>query len=296
MSLEKKMMQFQSKMTVVNLFFAAVLLVFTRESFALSAKDIVKKSIDREDGKSSYSKSMMLSCTYKMLAGKKKCQSRPRKKTTEGVSLDIGKDEVSLLVVLTPASEKGMVFVQKSFDNADLDTQQSMYLPALKKIKRIVSESGSGPKTGTLFGSEFSYEDMEKRHVEDGTYKLLKEEVIDGVNCYVVESKPTQKRKPKTSYKRSISWISKSNFLVYKVELFDRKDVLKKTLVIKNYEKHSGIYIAGMMIMSNHQKRRMSMMRNLAYKINVKVEKDAFSERSLKDSAYRNKIIGRIQK
>lgn len=273
-----------------------ILLLFSYKSFAITGTEIIKKVFAKKKAQSSYTKANLLSCTYKDVDGKKKCISKPRKKSTEGVSLNKNGEGTTLMVILSPSNEKGMTFLQKSYEDVKKDTEQSMYLPALKKIKRIVSESGAGPKTGTLFGSEFSYEDMEKNRIEDGVYKLLKEEKLRKNKCFVVETLPTEQRKLKTSYKKVISWIDKKDFVVRKVEMYDRNDDLVKTLSLKKYKEFNGVSIPRLMVMTNHKKKRMSMIRNSDYNVNIEVNEKIFTERSLKDSAFRNKLLDKVKK
>lgn len=255
---------------------------------------IIRRVLNRDDGHSSYSKSMILSCPYEEKGDKKTCTASPRKKMTEGVSKDVGKDgkdEISLMIILEPASEKGMVFLQESYDDDSKDTEQSMYLPALKKMKRIVSESGEGPKTGSLFGSEFSYEDMEKVHFSDFTYSYVKDEVVDDANCYVIEEKPTDRRKQKSSYRKIVVWIDKAHDFARKIEMYHRNDELVKTLYLKDYEELKGIFVPKMMVMANHEKRRMSLIKTLEIKMNPEVPSGLFELRALEDAAFRESLM-----
>lgn len=271
---------------------------FSLNCYSLTADEIAKKFIDRDDGFSSYTQTTMFSCPFEMKSGKRKCSTSPRRKTIEGVSKDLsknGKDTIGLNIVISPASESGMVFMQKSFDEPTKDDEQFIYLPSLKKLKRIVSEEGSGPKTGSLFGSEFAYEDMERLDFEDATYKLMGEEDIKGRSTYVIESRPTAKRKSKTSYQRSKVWVDKEHFYIHKVEMYDTTTALIKTLFFRKYKEVKNIWSANVMLMVNHKNKRMSMFKVNKQVINIDVDKSLFSDRAVKDSAYRNQKLKPIQ-
>ena len=101
------------------------------------AKQIAKEMIDREDGKTLYSKVMLITCAYKNVGGKRKCSSNPVKKSIEALVVDVGEnleDTISLGIINDPPSEKNMAFLQKDYDEEGKESDQWMYLPALKKF------------------------------------------------------------------------------------------------------------------------------------------------------------------
>ena len=104
----------------------------------------------------------------------------------------------------------------------DRDDDMWIYLPAFGKVRRIASHA----KNGNFMGSDFTYEDMGDRKLNDYTYKLLKEETIGDKDCWVVESIP--KEGLTTDYSKIISWIWKDEFIELKEEFYDKKGNLKK--------------------------------------------------------------------
>ena len=263
------------------------------------AKKIAKKMIDRDDGRTSYNKSVLLSCEFKMSGTKRKCISKPRKKIIETISKDIGKglkDSINLSLIMYPSSDKGVAFLQKDYDMENKDSEQWMYLPALKKLKRIVSESSNSPKTGALFGSEIAYEDLEKVHLSDYEYSLLGEDAVDGRKVYVLESYPTKKRKPKTSYSSVKLWIDQESYMVLKSESYNRRGLLAKSFFFKKLKKINGIWVSQMMIVVNHKNNRMSMMKIQNVSINLEIPDGLFKTRALKDSSFRESKMKTIRK
>ena len=171
-----------------------------------------------------------------------------------------GRDSISMSYILEPATERGMAFKQYDYDEAKDTSEQWMYMPALKKLKRIVSDAGDGPRTGTLFGSEIGYEDIERRKLEDYTHQLVGEDTVDGQAVYIVESVPVAKHRAKTSYGKSKSWVNKSNYLLVKNELYNHQGTLAKTFFFKDIKEIDGIWISRKMLVVNHQNKRMSML------------------------------------
>ena len=163
-----------------------------------------------------------------------------------------------------------------------------MYFPALKKLKRIVSESPNSPKTGSVFGTEIAYEDNERLQLDDYEFAYLGDEVYDGVRCQVLEATPTAERRPRTAYGRQRIWIAPDSMAPLKRELFDKRSgKLVKTLFLKRVEQHGPSWIARMQIVVNHESRRMTLVRVDRLAVDVALDVSLFSERALEDASYR---------
>jgi len=263
------------------------------------AKQIAYKMINRNDGKSRYTKTVLLSCAFKKKGGKRKCSSKPRKKVMEGIAKDIGKggkDSINLSLISFPPSEKGVAFLQKDYDNTAKDSDQWMYLPALKRLKRIVSQSLNSPKTGSLFGSEIAYEDMEKIKLSDYEYSYLGEGKVDGKKVNILESFPTAKRAKKTSYGKGKIWVDMVSYIVLKSESYNRRGKLVKTFYSKKLKKIGGIWVARLFIVVNHKNQRMTMMKTDKIALNINVASGLFEVRALKDASFRESKMRAIRK
>lgn len=124
---------------------------------------------------------------------------------------------------------------------------QWLYLPALKRVKRISSTNKSGP----FVGSEFAFEDFTSLELNKFTYKWLREESCGEFNCDVVERYP---RYENSGYTKQIAWIDQSDFQIRKVDFYDRKDSLLKTLEQLDYRQYMNRYWrAHRLVMTNHQ-------------------------------------------
>ncbi|MEM9158733.1 MAG: outer membrane lipoprotein-sorting protein [Verrucomicrobiota bacterium] len=162
-------------------------------------------------------------------------------KTLEG----IGEGDKTLITFDQPRDVKGTAFL--SFTKKVGPDDQWLYLPALKRVKRISSNNKSGP----FVGSEFAYEDMTSQEVEKYTYKFLREEELDGEKCFVIERYPVD---PKSGYTRQISWIDQEHYRVMQIDFFDRKNELLKTLTFNGYQQYlDKFWRPELMRMENHQ-------------------------------------------
>ena len=265
----------------------------------LTARDIIQKMLERDDGRSNYTQNKLISCRYRLTNKRYKCSSRPRIKISEGISKDTGdsaRDTIALNLIIKPASEKGMAFLQHDFDAQSKDSEQWMYLPAMKKLKRIISETDDGPKTGTLFGSEIAYEDIEKRHINDATYELLGEEIVNKRKVWKIKSTPTAEQALKSSYAYTISWIDQEYLMATKFELYDRQGKLKKTFLQQKLENHNGIWVARQMMVINHANRRMSLMQTSKIVLNIDIPDALLGTRALNDAGYREAQLRPIRK
>lgn len=124
---------------------------------------------------------------------------------------------------------------------------QWLYLPALKRVKRI----SSGNKSGPFVGSEFAYEDLVSQEVDKYEYRWMRDEQCGDLECAVVERYP---RYENSGYTRQIVWWDKEEYRVQKIEYYDRKDTLLKTLTYHDYQEYNGEYWRpDRMAMVNHQ-------------------------------------------
>ena len=105
---------------------------------------------------------------------------------------------------------------------------QWMYLPAVKRVKRIDSVNKSGP----FMGSEFAFEDFSAQEVGKFSYKWLRDEPCGDRECHVVERRPLYEH---SGYTRQVVWTDTTDYQPRKVEYYDRKDELLKTLEMTDY-------------------------------------------------------------
>lgn len=160
-------------------------------------------------------------------------------------TLEVTNDgDKSLVIFDEPADVKGTVFL--SYTHATKPDDQWLYLPALKRVKRISSANKSGP----FMGSEFAYEDISSQEIPKYTYNYLRDETSDGQDCYVIERRPTY---ADSGYTRQLVWFDKQYYRPIKIEFYDRKDSPLKTLTYQGYRQYAGHWRADAMHMVNHQ-------------------------------------------
>jgi len=186
---------------------------------------------------------------------------------------DLGDVEKSIMFFLSPADVKNTSFMNWTYDS-DQSDDQWIYLPALKKTKRISSDS----KSDYFMGSDFTYDDLGDRKLEDDTHKLLREETVDGKECYVVESVSVDED---YMYFKTVVWVNKSNFIGVKKEFYDEDQDLLKVLAIKEVEEISGIWVITNSEMKNVQKNHRTSIVLSNIQINTGMSESKFSERMM---------------
>jgi hypothetical protein len=156
-------------------------------------------------------------------------------------SAESGHGDKSIIVFDAPRDVQGTALL--SHTRILEPDDQWLYLPALKRVKRI----SSGNKSGPFVGSEFAYEDLVSQEVEKYEYRWLRDEHCGELECAVVERYP---RYENSGYTRQVVWWDK----VQRIDFYDRKDVLLKTLKYNDYQEYQGDYWRpGSMSMVNHQ-------------------------------------------
>ncbi|MCD4791062.1 MAG: outer membrane lipoprotein-sorting protein [Bacteroidales bacterium] len=231
----------------------------------MTARDIIEKVYNRAEGDDQTSN---LTMTLINKSGKERI--RKIKQFTK----DMGDMEKSIMFFQSPADVKNTSFMNWTYDDESKSDDQWIYLPALKKTKRISSDS----KSDYFMGSDFTYDDLGDRKLDDDTHKLLREETIDGVAYYVVESTPKDED---YMYTKTITWIRKDSFIGLKKEFYDEDEDLLKTLHIKKFEKISGFIIITNSEMHNVQKDHKTKMVLSDIKINTGISDSKFTERMM---------------
>jgi outer membrane lipoprotein-sorting protein len=174
-----------------------------------------------------------------------------------------------------PADVKGTAIL--TFSHGLKPDDQWLYLPELKRVKRISSVNKSGP----FMGSEFAYEDIASWELEKYSYRYLGDEALDGNDCFIIENTPGYEH---SGYARQLEWLDKTIYQPRKIEFYDRKNSLLKTLVFSDYNQYLGRYWrAGRMDMINHQNGKSTTLFRKNYRFRIDMSDSDFSENSLKN-------------
>lgn len=187
-------------------------------------------------------------------------------------SRDFGDVEKKIMFFVAPADVKNTSFMSWSYDEEGKDDDQWIYLPALKKVKRISSDS----KSDYFMGSDFTYDDLGDRKPTDDNHTLLREEKLQGEDCYVVESIPKDED---YMYSKTVTWIIKDKWIGLKKEFYDEDGDLLKILTVNKYEKINGFWIIINTEMKNVQRDHKTVMELRNVKINTNIPKSKFTER-----------------
>jgi outer membrane lipoprotein-sorting protein len=235
------------------------------------AREIMQKVDARDDGKSIEEDLLMILIDKN---GKK------RVRDLKSYSKDFGEDEHRIMFFKSPADVKNTAFLTYDYDDPSKDDDQWLYLPALKKVKRIPSAD----KSGSFMGSDFSYFDMTDRDLEDYDFKLLKETKVRGHDAWVIQAIPRNKKVIKESgYTKTVGIVRKDNFVVVRSINF-MKHGKKKYMDIKKMHQQDGVWVPDEMTMTT-KKGNHTIHKTILKFDNIKVNKplsdDLFTTRRL---------------
>lgn len=180
---------------------------------------------------------------------------------------------------MEPADVKGTKFLTIVEQNGD--NVQRLYLPALKKIRRISSSN----KDGKFMGSDMSYYDMEDRDFEDYNYEFIAEnqtikgKSYEGMKFYVIKTTP---KDPEAPYAYSKIWVNMDNYSIYKITPYDKKGKLEKIIMIMSIEKHQGVSIPVKTLVINQKEKHKTMLVVDSIKVNSGLKSNIFEVQNLK--------------
>ena len=197
------------------------------------------------------------------------------------LSKDFGDDEHQLLFFLSPADVKDTGFLTFDYDDPDRDDDQWLYLPALKKTKRIAV----GDKSGSFMGSDFSYADMTLRALDRYDFSLMREADVNGVKVWQVEAIPrTAEEVAETGYTKSIFFVRQDNHVVTRAVHWVKKGSKLKYFEVRELHQIDGVWVATEMHMAT-KKAKATLHETVLESQNVRfgqdLAEDTFSLRRL---------------
>jgi outer membrane lipoprotein-sorting protein len=187
--------------------------------------------------------------------------------------IDLDEVEKQLMFFKSPADVKNTAFMNFTYNEEGKNDDQWLYLPALKKVKRISNSN----KDNDFMGSDFTYEDMEKRSPERDAHTLLATEMFNGEEVWLLEAVPVEEEQ----YSKKIAWISKDKLSPLKIDFYDEDEELLKTLTIKEIKKIDGFWIVKGQEMYNHQKNHTTKIDLTNIVINSGVLPSKFTQREM---------------
>ncbi len=242
------------------------------EAAELTGRQIMERVDEREDGDNSTQ-------DMEMILIDKNGSERVRE--IRSLRRDAGEDSESIMFFLSPADVRETGFLTYDYDGSERDDDQWLYLPALKKTKRIASSD----KSGSFMGSDFSYADMTERELDNYEYELLQEGEVNGHEVWVVQAVPiTEKERDETGYTKSIYWVRKDNDVVIRAKSWLERGGRNKYMEVKKLELIDGIWVATEMTMTTKKGSstlHKTVLRSSNVRFNQELPDDEFSVRRL---------------
>lgn len=242
-----------------------ILAVSAFAASAQSADEIVRSSRDRIEAKTTSSRSTMTIVAKNGTA---------TERLVDQYSLDADAGKRTVIVFQKPASVAGTRFLTVEVSGRDDD--QWIFLPSLGKVRRISSSEGSN----SFMGTDFSYDDLSApdRDVSEDVHRMLREENLDGADCWVIESVP---KAADYQYSKVVGWIEKDTRMQRRLEMFDRRGELVKILEVRKAETIQSILTPVESLMTNVQAKTSTTVVSSIVKYDEKIPEGVFTTRFL---------------
>ena len=182
-------------------------------------------------------------------------------------------DSKALLRFIAPAEVKGVALLIAN--HPDRSSDQWMWTPELARDRRIALQD----RTTRFFGTDFSFEDLEERDVNQNDFKLLGEETIDGQPCWKIESKPRQNKS--SQYTRVVTWMRTDIYLPVKLEMYGKTDIVRR-LAYRKIEKVQNIWTPLEMEMTDSKRNSKTILKTEKLQYNTPLKEDHFTLEALR--------------
>ena len=180
----------------------------------------------------------------------------------------------AVLRFVAPAEVKGVALL--IVNHPDRASDQWMWTPALQRERRIALQD----RSTRFFGTDFSFEDLEERDVDQYNYRLLGEETIDGAPCWRVESTPSQKKI--SQYTKANVWIRKDNYVLAQVESYIKADVVRR-LKYSDFVQVQGVWTGRRLEMFDLRRKSRTILTLEKLEYNVPLKDEDFTLQSLRN-------------
>jgi|TARA_Y100000310_G_scaffold317955_2_gene371453 hypothetical protein len=206
----------------------------------LSALEIMQAVQDRDEGD-------QVTQTMEMILIDRR--GNQRRRVMSSIRKDFGEDTYSILFFTEPADVRDTAFLTWDYDSYERDDDQWLYLPALRKTKRIASRD----KSGSFMGSDFSYADMTARSLNRYQFNIMKEPVVNEHAVWQIEAVPNEEEADRTGYKRSIVFVRQDNFIVVRAVNWQAKGGITKYMEVKELQQIDGIWVSTQVQMTSRK-------------------------------------------
>ena len=174
-------------------------------------------------------------------------------------------DSKAVLRFTAPAEVKGVALL--IVNHTDRASDQWMWTPAIERDRRIAAQD----RSTRFFGTDFSFEDLEERDVDQFDYKLLGDDTIDGAACWKIESKPKESKS--SQYTSSLVWVRKDNYAVAQIEDYSKTKLIRR-IHYSDIQNVSGIWTPRTVEVydANRKSRTVLKLEKLEYNVPMKNE------------------------
>ena len=179
----------------------------------------------------------------------------------------------AVLRFVAPAEVKGVALLV--INHPDRASDQWMWTPAIGRERRIALQD----RSTRFFGTDFSFEDLEERDVDQFDFRVLAEESLDGQACWKIESKPKQSKN--SQYSHSLVWIRKDNYVPIQYENYAKGQVVRR-LHQTEVEKIQGIWTPRHLEMTDTRRNSRTVMKLEKLEYNVPLKEEQFTVQALR--------------
>jgi outer membrane lipoprotein-sorting protein len=183
----------------------------------------------------------------------------------------------SVMFFTAPADVRGTGFL--TVEQADGESDMWLYLPALRRIRRIVSSS----RNESFMGSDLTYADLEPRDLDNYEYSRLADDQIDGEDAYVVEVTPaTDEIGQETGYSRTVVWVSIEKLIPLRTDFYDRRGTLAKQMFVEQTILVGGHWVMSRIVVANLTDGGSTIMETTNVEIDTGIDDDVFTQQQLR--------------
>ena len=242
----------------------ALLLMIGGSLFGQDARQIVEESQKRQRSQSQ---------TYEGVLEVFQANGKSTSKRWRVERLGTFGDSKALLRFIAPAEVKGVALLISN--HPDRSSDQWMWTPELARDRRIALQD----RSTRFFGTDFSFEDLEERDVNQNDFKLLGEETIDGQACWKIESTPKQSKS--SQYSRVVTWMRKDVYIPVKLEMYGKSEMVRR-LIYRKIEKMQNIWTPLELEMSDLKRNSKTVLKTEKLQYNVPLKAERFTIEALR--------------
>jgi outer membrane lipoprotein-sorting protein len=179
----------------------------------------------------------------------------------------------ALLRFIAPPEVKGVALL--IVNHADRASDQWMWLPELQRDRRVALQD----RSTRFFGTDFSYEDLEERDVQQNDFKMLGDDTVEGQACWKIESAPRKSRA--SQYSKVVMWIRKDIYFPVRYEMYVKEQMVRR-LHYRKIEKTQGVWSALELEMEDLRRKGRTVLKTEKLQYNVPLKDEMFTLQALR--------------